>query len=253
MRPSTECPKCSHLIANNNFQKHLKACDGSGPLNHPQNRSYIEFPSVKDEKTETEKCECPICKAIFPKKSIKLHIFAAHSTKYRNGMLGKSAWNRGLTNETDLRVKRISEKAGKTNLGRKGKPLTEKQKSNLSIIMKERHSKGLAHNIGESRWNNQPSYPEQFFMRVIENEFEDKNYKREVPFHRFSLDFVWDHRKKVIEIDGDQHNQEAQLLRDQKKDQLLKEEGWQLLRIWWRDFYQNPKQWIEIAKEFVHS
>jgi len=69
--------------------------------------------------------------------------------------------------------------------------------------MTKAHKEGRAHNIGESRWNNEPSYPERWFMKVIENEFEDKNYTREYPFHRFSLDFAWIEKKKCIEIDGD--------------------------------------------------
>ena len=34
--------------------------------------------------------------------------------------------------------------------------------------MKRAHAEGRAHNIGTCRWNNEPSYPEQFFMKVIE-------------------------------------------------------------------------------------
>lgn len=56
--------------------------------------------------------------------------------------------------------------------------------------MKKAHKENRAWNIGKSRWNNKSSYPEEFFIRVIENEFSDKNYIREYPFKRFSLDFV---------------------------------------------------------------
>jgi len=42
-------------------------------------------------------------------------------------------------------------------------------------------------------------------MEVIKNEFENKNYERELPFHRFSLDFAWTELKRCIEIDGKQH------------------------------------------------
>ena len=69
--------------------------------------------------------------------------------------------------------------------------------------MKKAHAEGRAHNIGESRWNNKPSYPEKWFMEVIANEFNDKNYVREHPFHKYSLDFAWLDKKKCIELDGD--------------------------------------------------
>jgi very-short-patch-repair endonuclease len=46
------------------------------------------------------------------------------------------------------------------------------------------------------------SYPEKWFMCVIKNEFKDKNFVREYPFIKYSLDFAWPHKKICIEIDG---------------------------------------------------
>jgi len=48
-------------------------------------------------------------------------------------------------------------------------------KDKMSKAMKKAHAEGRAHNIGTSRWNNEPSWPEQFFMKVIENEFQIVN------------------------------------------------------------------------------
>ena len=58
-----------------------------------------------------------------------------------------------------------------------GNKLSEDIKKSISISMKKAHSEKRAWNIGKSRWNNKPSWPEQFFMKVIENEFLDKNYE----------------------------------------------------------------------------
>lgn len=63
-------------------------------------------------------------------------------------------------------------------------------------------------------------------MMVIENEFEDKQYVREYPFKRYSLDFAWLHLKRCIEIDGEQHEREENKLHDQQKDSALIAEGW---------------------------
>jgi very-short-patch-repair endonuclease len=118
--------------------------------------------------------------------------------------------------------------------------------------MKKAHIEGRAHNIGECRWNNKPSYPEQWFMNVIENEFTNKEYIREFPFHKYSLDFAWVKFKKCIEIDGEQHYRDkAQMIRDKAKDKLLKEEGWKALRLDWRWVYNNTKDAIKLAKEFI--
>ena len=120
--------------------------------------------------------------------------------------------------------------------------------------MKRAHKEGRAHNIGECRHNNEPSYPEKWFMRVIENEFPIKEYVREFPFHNYSLDFAWPELKICIEIDGEQHQRYAEYkLRDNKKDALLKSEGWKELRIAWKDCFKNPKYYINLAKELFEK
>lgn len=128
------------------------------------------------------------------------------------------------------------------------------QNEKRSAGMKKAHQDGRAWNIGGSRWNNQPSYPEIFFMKVIKNEFLDQNYIREYPFGKFSLDFAWLHLQKCIEIDGEQHERfESQKQRDQEKDSILIQNGWKVLRIKWKDLFHNPKEWIMKAKKFIEN
>jgi very-short-patch-repair endonuclease len=133
-----------------------------------------------------------------------------------------------------------------------GKPLSTQHKNKVSNGMKLAHKEGRAWNIGKSRWNNEPSYPETFFKKVIENEFEDKNYTFEYPVGIYSLDFAWIKKKKVIEIDGDQHQRfEEYKERDKRKDVFLLENGWQILRISWKDMYNNTKEEIQKCKNFI--
>ena len=131
---------------------------------------------------------------------------------------------------------------------------SEDSKLKISESMKTAHRENRAWNIGKSRWNNKPSYPEQFFMKAIQNEFSDKGFEREYPIGRYSCDFVWIDKKKCIEIDGDQHYRfEEYQQRDQRKDQLLESKGWTVLRIRWRDCFREPQKWIQIANEFIGS
>ena len=197
--------------------------------------------------------KCCYCDVVFETK----HDLNEHKRKYHPLPKGQ-VWNKGKTAETDPRIDkwRIAMKEGYGS-GRiipawRGKHHSEETKKKLSEAMKKAHAEGRAHNIGESRWNNEPSWPEKWFMQVIENEFTDKNYVRERPFHRFSLDFAWEHKKKCIEIDGKQHEVfQEQIKRDLRKNELLKEEGWQLLRLKWKDVFHEPKKYIQIAKEFI--
>ena len=167
-------------------------------------------------------------------------------------------WNKGLSVKTDERIAKCSEDikhryaSGELKPPFLGRKETEEHRKKISESMKKAHAEGRAHNIGECRWNNEPSWPEKWFMMVIENEFRDKNFKQEFPFHKFSLDFAWVEKKRCIEIDGEQHERnEEQKIRDLEKDRLLKEDGWELLRMPWKEVYKDTKVWIEKAKAFI--
>ena len=205
-------------------------------------------------RSEFGRWKCNVCGFIAESRA-KLF---KHTKSHRLNPDEKCAWNKGLTKDTDVRLKKSGEsyskkvKDGVIKPSFLGKHFTKEQKQKISNGMKKAHAEGRAQNIGTCRWNNEPSYPEQFFMKVIENEFDDKDYEREYPFIRFALDFAWVHKKKVIEIDGDQHERfEEYKLRDTEKDRLLIENGWQVLRIKWKDMMNDTKHWIKIAKDFI--
>ncbi len=111
---------------------------------------------------------------------------------------------------------------------------------------------GRAHNIGECRWNHEHSYPEKWLIKVLDNEFgmkENIDYRTEMPFGKYALDFAWECKKFAIEIDGEQHERfEIYKERDKKKDELLKENSWSLLRIKWKECFARPKEFIEIIR-----
>ena len=177
---------------------------------------------------------------------------------YVSYTLGHTAWNKGLTKETDARVSKSSEtlklhyKDGSIKPSQLGRPLTEEHKRKISNGMKIAHQESRAHNIGMSRWNNEHSWPEKWFIEMLKNELnmvENIDYKTEMPFDKYSLDFAWPERKLCIEIDGEQHERfEEYQLRDIAKDKLLTENGWQVIRIKWKDCFHNTKKYIEQVK-----
>jgi len=201
---------------------------------------------------EGNKSQCPICNDWFSFRGLPSHFHRAHNPNAKLPSHTAIAWNKGLTKKTDKRIQEMSEKVSNSLKGKPGHKPSEETKAKTSASMRKAHAEGRAHNIGSSRWNNEPSYPEKFFMKVIENEFEDKNYVRELPFKRFSLDFAWVEKRKCIEIDGEQHERFADYkARDERKDAALRAEGWQVLRISWKEMFNNPKHWIGVAKEFM--
>lgn len=217
-------------------------------------------------KMDKEKSVCPYCGKEFFKRGIKGHIWRIHTEDgqnfnpnrgYADGT--RKAWNKGLTKETDCRVKKFGDtirkrhENGEIKKGFLNKKLTDEHKKKISDGMKKAHKEHKAHNIGECRWKCEPSYPEQFFMEVIKNEFQDQKYIREYYILGYSLDFAWIDKKFEIEIDGEQHEKIENQIHDQQRDQILRENGWKTLRIKWKEMFNNPKKYVKIAYDFIHG
>ena len=252
-RTKKQCTKCSKEISLSNFSKHYNSCKGIV-------KEYLKI--TEDWKQDNGLYKCPYCEKEYKKNGICTHIWRNHTEegkicvcKNNFGNKGKPSWNSGLTKETDERVKRggyayhKNYTEGKFESYWKGKHHKKESIDKLSESGKLAHKEGRAWNIGMSRWNNEPSYPEKFFMEVIKNEFEDKNYQKEYPVGIYSLDFAWIEKKKAIEIDGEQHQRfEEYRERDKRKDMYLTKEGWKILRIVWKDMFHNTKEKIKICK-----
>lgn len=133
-----------------------------------------------------------------------------------------------------------------------GHKMSDEFRKRRSENMKERHKNGTATTFSDLRKREEPSYPEQWLIKVIKNENLDSNYIREQRFHTFSLDFYWPKKKKVIEIDGRFHKiSEYQKDCDRRKDELLKQEGYDELRIDWEYCFNNTQEVIKQIKEFI--
>lgn len=82
------------------------------------------------------------------------------------------------------------------------------------------------------RKNTEPSYPERFFMKVLESNHVPFEYER--PFGRYSIDFAINDQKIALEIDGQQHRFSDRAESDKRKDAALISEGWRVVRIVWK-------------------
>ena len=215
---------------------------------------------IKENWKQTNgKYACPYCQKEMSKKGIGYHIWKMHGEGKTviSPLKGKPSGRKGITKKENPNLahneetkKFLSEKVR----GNKNPSKRADVKKKISESMKLAHKEGRAWNIGMSRWNNKPSYPETFFMKVIENEFEDKNYKREYPISIYSIDFAWPDKKKAIEIDGEQHKRfKEQIERDKRKNKCLEKDGWEYIRVDWKYFCNNSKECIKQLKDFIHS
>jgi very-short-patch-repair endonuclease len=134
-----------------------------------------------------------------------------------------------------------------------GKHHSEKMREHLSEErikwLKENQTSIL--NAYVKRWKRIPSYPEKWFMKVIENEFQDKNYISEMRFGKYALDFAWPEKKKCIEIDSELHK--GRELKDEEKNVFLEQNGWKIKRVWWKNIFKNTQNYIKELKEFIDN
>lgn len=205
--------------------------------------------------------KCEICNKIFKTRSLlykhwkdipEHHI--KKSTATHKGEYYCKYCNRFFDqlNSLHLHEKSCHYNPNRVDGATKGIKQSNEFKRKHSEIMKERHRLGLACTLSDLRRKENPSYPEQWLMKLIENENLNKNYIREYKFYTFSLDFVWLNNKKVIEMDGRFHKiSEYQKDCDKRKDELLKNEGWEELRIDWEYCCNNTKEVIQKIKDFI--
>lgn len=117
----------------------------SGIKNPMYNKNYfdvwIEKYGIEEaEKLQKERSE-KLSKASKGNSRSKGCEHSEESDKRRSETLkGKEPWNKGLTKETDLRVKESSEAQGRSRKGKKRKPFSEEWKQNMGKAQKKRYA-----------------------------------------------------------------------------------------------------------------
>jgi len=154
--------------------------------------------------------------------------------KYVSYTIGHKAWNKGLTKDTDPRVKKNGEtisakiKAGEIPKSFKGKHHTKEWCKAHSEKMKERF-KGIS--IFATARENRKSYPEEYFEKIFSTA--ERNYHVD----RYFLDFAYPDKKFYIEVDGEQHYTEEGIKHDMLRTEILESLGWTCIeRIRWKKY-----------------
>jgi len=111
------------------------------------------------------------------------------------------------------------------------RPKTEEEKeknrqAQLKLVKEGKHQ-------GWKSRTKEPSYAEQYFIDLFNKEG-IKGWIREYKVDKYFIDFAFLEMKIALEIDGKQHRlNEERIERDRKKDKVLKENGWKVIRIDW--------------------
>lgn len=251
IRTKIKCELCGREISRSNYTKHLRSHE-NGNLDKISSQIHLDHDDLF----------CKYCgKEYKNKNSLVQHEIRCKKNPNKintlipgfNGKHGHVAWNKGLTKETDERVKKISEtyrkniESGKIVI--KGHKHTEESKQKLSIARK----KYLMNNPNKVPYllnhSSNVSYPEKYFIDLFQKENICLQYH--VRISTYELDFCDMERKIDLEIDGEQHYVDKRVVEsDIKRNEYLTGLGWTIKRIRWSNY---QKLTIEEKKLVINS
>lgn len=246
-RNTKKCSKCKRNISNSNFKRHVESCGKE------------KEKRIKEEwQLENGKYKCPFCEKEYSKKGISTHIWKNHTEegiKFKPTK-GKASWNKGLTKETDVRIKNYGEtyskrvKSGEIIPNWKGKTHKEESKDKISKAMinflKENPNK-VPYIINHS---SKMSYPEKiFFDKLKEENIIGWEYRYRTGIYEY--DFAFINKKLDVEIDGSTHNHSKVKKIDKRRDEWSKERGWTVIRFSAQEVKLNINKCISELKKYL--
>ena len=87
---------------------------------------------------------------------------------------------------------------------------------------------------------------EQKLWRLLHSrQLENAKFRRQHPIGNFIVDFCCIRAKLIVELDGDQHAEAAQLAYDQRRSDLLRSRGFTVIRFWNHEVLQETEEAVE--------
>jgi Protein of unknown function (DUF559) len=78
------------------------------------------------------------------------------------------------------------------------------------------------------------------------------NQPMAVPGEQWECDFVWHRERVVVEVDGwKTHQTKRAFQEDRRRDQLLRLEGWQVVRFTWDDVTERPEHVAKVVRAML--
>ena len=65
------------------------------------------------------------------------------------------------------------------------------------------------------------------------------HFRRQAPLDGYVIDFLCKSRKLIVEVDGGQHSEGRQLLRDVRRDAHFRDKGYRIVRLWNADINRD--------------
>lgn len=172
--------------------------------------------------------------------------------------ISHTAWNKGLTKETDSRLAKTALLQSKIKKGKPNHPQTAETRAKISAARKKYIAEHPDQVPFKMHHSSEESYPERYFRLWLKKE--KLLEVQELQIDRYTLDFAWPDKKIYLEIDGNQHKLDWMQEHDKIRTEYLNNLGWICIgRVDWswyqalctkekHKYLQNIKIAIEQAK-----
>jgi very-short-patch-repair endonuclease len=107
-----------------------------------------------------------------------------------------------------------------------------KQKNNLKDL-----AKGLR--------RKQTDAEARLWYKICNRQIENAKFRRQQQVEDYIVDFVCFEKKLIIELDGGQHNEPANIVKDNQRTHVLESKGYRVLRYWDNDVLGNTDGVLE--------
>ena len=105
----------------------------------------------------------------------------------------------------------------------------------------------ISKNIARNLRKNSTEAEKILWQRLKNKQLEGFKFRRQQIIGRYIVDFVNFERKLVIELDGSQHAVEKE--KDWKRDHWLQAQGFEVLRYWNNEVFENIEGVLEVIRE----
>ena len=101
--------------------------------------------------------------------------------------------------------------------------------------------------IAKNLRKNQTRAEAVLWNRLRAKQIEGIKFRRQQPIENFIVDFVSFEKRIIIEVDGGQHSEIKK--QDLKRDQILAENGFKVIRFWNNDVFENIDEVMEVIRK----
>ena len=101
--------------------------------------------------------------------------------------------------------------------------------------------------IAKNLRTNQTKAEAVLWNKLRAKQIEGIKFRRQQPIENFIVDFVNFEKRIIIEVDGGQHAEIKK--QDLKRDQILTENGFKIIRFWNNDIFENIDGVMEIIRK----